>query len=240
MTKWILRLWVKDVDRMQDQDVRERCGVVSGMVGIVLNLCLFAAKLLAGLLTGSIAIMADAFNNLSDAGSSIITLVGFKMAGRPADPEHPFGHGRIEYVAGFVVSMIVILMGAELLKSSVEKIFAPETVAFSWISLGILVASILVKGWMCLFNRKLGKLIDSTAMQATAMDSLSDAVATTTVVIGIGITQWTGWSVDGYTGLIVALFILYTGVKTAKETLSPLLGEKPSPELVEQIKTFNF
>ena len=236
MTKWILRLWVKDVDRMQDQDVRERCGVVSGMVGIVLNLCLFAAKLLAGLLTGSIAIMADAFNNLSDAGSSIITLVGFKMAGRPADPEHPFGHGRIEYVAGFVVSMIVILMGAELLKSSVEKIFAPETVAFSWISLGILVASILVKGWMCLFNRKLGKLIDSTAMQATARDSLSDAVATTTVVIGIGITQWTGWSVDGYTGLIVALFILYTGVKTAKETLSPLLGEKPSPELVEQIK----
>ena len=236
MTKWILRLFVKDVDRIQDQGVRERCGVVSGMVGIVFNVCLFVAKLVAGLLTGSIAIMADAFNNLSDAGSSIITLVGFKMASRPADPEHPFGHGRIEYVAGFVVSMVVILMGVELLKSSVEKIIMPEAVAFSWLSLSILIASILVKGWMCLFNHKLGKLIDSTAMRATAMDSLSDAVATTTVVLGIGITAWTGWCVDGYTGLIVALFILYTGIKTAQETLSPLLGEKPAPELVEQIK----
>lgn len=214
---------------------RQRVGMLSGFTGIFLNLVLFAAKFLAGTLTASIAITADAFNNLSDAGSSIITLVGFKMAGAPADTEHPFGHGRIEYISGLIVSLIIIMMGFELLKSSIEKIITPEAVAFHMLSVIILVVSICVKGWMCLFNRKLGGLIGSAAMQATAMDSLSDVAATSAVLIGTLIGAGTGWALDGYLGVVVALFIMYTGFSTAGDTLRPLLGKVPDREFVEEI-----
>ena len=195
MTDFLVRHFVKQ--DLKSPKGRQQVGQLGGITGIFLNLLLFAAKFTAGSLTGSIAITADAFNNLSDAGSSIVTLVGFKMAGAPADPEHPFGHGRIEYIAGLIVSLIIIMMGFELLKGSAEKIFAPEAVSFSWLSIGILLLSIAVKGWMCLFNRKLGRMIGSTAMQATAMDSLSDVAATTAVLLGTVITATTGVLLDG-------------------------------------------
>lgn len=237
MAEFFLRLFVKDYQTMdRDPVVRQKCGMVGGAIGIFLNVCLFGFKLLAGLVSNSIAIMADAVNNLSDAGSSVVTLFGFKMAGKPADEEHPFGHGRIEYVAGLIVSMAIMLMGIELCKSSVEKIITPETVVFSTLSIVILAVSILVKGWMCLFNRSLGKRMKSTTIQATAMDSLSDAISTTAVLIGVLVSRMTGWHVDGYIGVLVAVFILYTGFTTARETLDLLLGHPPERELVQAIE----
>ena len=234
MTEFLVKRFVKQ--DLKSQKGRQKVGMLGGITGIFLNLVLFAAKFVAGSLTGSIAVTADAFNNLSDAGSSIVTLVGFKLAGAPADPEHPFGHGRIEYIAGLIVSLIIIMMGFELLKTSVEKIFVPELVAFSWLSVGILLLSIAVKGWMCLFNRKLGKMIDSATMQATAMDSLSDVVATTAVLAGTLIASATGLMLDGYLGVVVALFIMYTGFNTASDTLKPLLGKAPEKEFVQEIE----
>ena len=234
MTDFLVRHFVKQ--DLKSQKGRQQVGQLGGIAGIFLNLLLFAAKFTAGSLTGSIAITADAFNNLSDAGSSIVTLVGFKMAGAPADPEHPFGHGRIEYIAGLIVSLIIIMMGFELFKGSAEKIFQPEAVSFSWLSIGILLLSIAVKGWMCLFNRKLGRMIGSTAMQATAMDSLSDVAATTAVLLGTAITAATGVLLDGYLGVLVALFIMYTGFSTANDTLKPLLGKAPDQDFVEEIQ----
>lgn len=210
--------------------------MLGGMVGIAMNLLLFAGKFLAGILTSSIAITADAFNNLSDAGSSILMLIGFKMAGRPSDSNHPFGHGRIEYLAGLAVSMAIMLMGIELIRSSLDKILHPEAMVFQWVSMVILLASIAAKVWMCLFNRKLGKVIDSVAMKTTAMDSLSDAIATSVVVIGIAISAVTDLVLDGYLGILVAGFILYTGYHTAKDSLSPLLGQAPDPALVKDIE----
>ena len=234
MTDFLVRHFVKQ--DLKSQKGRQQVGQLGGIAGIFLNLLLFAAKFTAGSLTGSIAITADAFNNLSDAGSSIVTLGGFKMAGAPADPEHPFGHGRIEYIAGLIVSLIIIMMGFELFKGSAEKIFQPEAVSFSWLSIGILLLSIAVKGWMCLFNRKLGRMIGSTAMQATAMDSLSDVAATTAVLLGTAITAATGVLLDGYLGVLVALFIMYTGFSTANDTLKPLLGKAPDQDFVEEIQ----
>lgn len=234
MTDFLVRHFVKH--DLKSPKGRRQVGQLGGITGIFLNLILFAAKFAAGSLTGSIAVTADAFNNLSDAGSSVVTLVGFKMAGAPADPEHPFGHGRIEYIAGLIVSLIIIMMGFELLKGSAEKIFQPEIVSFSWLSIGILLLSIAVKGWMCLFNRKLGKLIDSAAMQATAMDSLSDVAATSAVLIGTVIAAATGVVLDGYLGVVVALFIMYTGFSTANDTLKPLLGKAPDQEFVDNIQ----
>ncbi len=235
MITFLLRHFIKEYEQTQNPAVRERYGVLAGAVGILLNLCLFAAKFIAGLLTASIAVTADAFNNLSDAGSSVVTLVGFKMAGRPADREHPFGHGRIEYVAGLAVSMAILLVGVELLKGSFTKILHPQRVAFSLVSFGILVLSVLVKCWMCYFNRNLGKRIDSTAMKATAMDSLTDAVATSAVALGALAEHFTNWQADGWIGLLVALFILYSGWNTAKDSLSPLLGQTPDASFVQEI-----
>lgn len=236
MTDFLVRHFIKDSDSVDDPDVRQKYGILGGVVGICCNLVLFLAKLLAGLFTSSISVMADAFNNLSDAGSSIVTVVGFKMANMPADDQHPFGHGRIEYISGLIVSMVIILMGFELGKSSVDKIFHPEDVLFSGFSLVILVLSIGVKLWMGLFNRNLGKRIGSAAMEAAAMDSISDVAATSAVALGMIVGHLSGIHIDGYVGLLVALFILYTGFTTARDTLNPLLGQAPDPELVEQIK----
>jgi cation diffusion facilitator family transporter len=210
--------------------------MLCGAVGIGFNILLFIGKILTGTLTGSIGITADAFNNLSDAGSSIVTLVGFRLSDTKADKEHPYGHGRFEYIAGLFVSMAILLMGFELAKSSVEKIITPEPVTFSYLAVGVLICSILTKLYMFFYNRGIGHKINSSAMRATAMDSFSDVAATSVVLLSTFINKWTGWSIDGYAGLAVALFILYTGVRAAKETISPLLGQSPTREFVEQIE----
>ncbi len=236
MTELFVRLFIRDYKNVENAIVRQKYGMLGGMVGIFCNILLFLAKLFAGLLTSSISITADAFNNLSDAGSCVVSAVGFKMAGRPADHEHPFGHGRIEYISGLIISFVIMLMGLELLKSSAEKIFSPQNVVFSWISFVILLISIGVKLWMGLFNRTLGNRIDSAAMKASAMDSISDVVATSVVALGMLISHFFSLQIDGYLGVLVAGFILYTGFQTAKDTLNPLLGEAPDKEFVESIE----
>ena len=209
--------------------------MLCGIVGIFFNLILFTTKALAGFFSHSIAITADAFNNLSDAASSIITLAGFKMAGQKPDSDHPFGHGRIEYISGLLVSILIVLMGFELVKSSVSKIFHPEVPDYSPVIIGILVFSILVKCYMALYNRSIGSRIGSVAMKATAIDSLSDMIATTVVLIGTIVSAASGIIIDGYCGVLVGMFILYSGFVAAKDTISPLLGQPPEPELVQQI-----
>lgn len=229
-------IFIKNRDQVDDQNVRRAYGMLCGVVGIVLNILLFAGKYLAGMLSGSIAITADAFNNLSDAGSSLITLVGFKFSGRKADADHPFGHGRIEYLSGFGVSMVIILMGFELLKSSVQKVLSPEPVEAGILPVLILIVSICVKMYMAYYNRSVGAKINSEAMKATAMDSLSDTIATFAVLISMAVAYITGYNIDGWCGCIVACFVLYAGYNAAKDTLNPLLGEPPSKEFVEEIR----
>ncbi len=236
MTKLLLRLFVRDYENTSDPAVRLRCGQLAGAVGIVLNLLLFAGKGLAGLITGAISITADAFNNLSDAASSVVTLVGFRLAGQRADREHPFGHGRMEYLAGLAVSALILVVGVELAKTSVEKIISPEEAEFSLLSTAILGAAIVVKLWMGLFNRSLGRKVDSPAMAATAADSLSDSLATTGVLVGTLISHLTHVNLDGWIGLLVSVLVLRAGWGAAKDTLDPLLGQPPRPELVEQVK----
>lgn len=238
MTKLLVKLFIKDSNDTDNPVVRYKYGTFGGIVGIFLNICLFTGKFIAGLITSSIAITADAFNNLSDAGSSIITLVGFKMASKPADNEHPFGHGRFEYISGFIISMIIVLMGFEIGKTSVGKIIHPVDVTFSTISIVILVISVLVKLWMCFFNRNLGKLINSQTMIATSMDSLSDVLATTAVITGVLISKFFKINIDGYLGIAVASFILYTGLSAAKGMLDQLLGEAPDKQFINDIKDF--
>ena len=236
MTERLVRRFIRDWENVGDPAVRERYGALSGGVGILLNLLLSLGKFFAGLLTGSIAVTADAFNNLSDAGSSVVTLVGFKLAGQKADDGHPFGHGRIEYLAGLLVSLLILMVGVELGKTSIEKIFHPEQVDFSLVTVVILIASILVKLWMCLFNRNLGRRIGSAAMEATATDSLSDVVATSAVLAGTLVGEFTGVSIDGWVGVVVAIFILRAGCGAAKDTVDPLLGSAPDPALVKEIQ----
>lgn len=231
LAKWLIR----DRDQLHAPGVRRAYGVLCGAVGIGLNLLLFLGKLLAGVFSGSIAIMADAMNNLSDAGSSVITLIGFQLAGQKPDPEHPFGHGRLEYLSGLIVSLAIILMGVELGKSSLEKIFHPEPVEFSLLAVGILAASIGVKIYMACYNRAVGKKIGSAAMKATAADSLSDCISTAVVLAAMLIGHWTGLLVDGWCGVLVALFILRTGIGAAKETVDPLLGQPPTAEFVQSV-----
>ena len=230
-------LFIKNRDQFGNSDVRRAYGMLCSIVGIALNVFLFAGKYLAGVISGSIAITADAFNNLSDAGSSFISLVGFKFSGMKADADHPFGHGRIEYVSGFGVSMVIILMGIELFKTSIEKIFHPEPVETGALAVGILVVSICVKGYMCFYNRTVGKKIQSETMKATAMDSMSDSIATTAVLISMAVAHVTGISIDGWCGCLVACFVLYAGFGAAKDTLNPLLGEPLSREFVNEIRT---
>ena len=235
MVNFLVKMFIKDSENVTDPDVREKYGTLAGILGIVLNGLLFVAKYIAGVLAGSIAVTADAFNNLSDAGSSLVTLFGFKLAGQKPHSDHPFGHGRFEYIAGLVVSMLIILMGFTLAKDSVGKILHPENVEFSLLSAGILVASILVKLYMCLYNRALAKKIDSVSMKATATDSLSDAVSTLVVLISMLVSRFTGVVIDGWTGALVALMILWAGYCAARDTVSPLLGTAPDKELVDKI-----
>ena len=236
MTELLVRCFIRDSDQVEDAKVRQAYGRLSGLVGIVCNVILFTCKLLAGLMTGAVSIMADAFNNLSDAASSIVTLIGFYMAGKPADLDHPFGHGRIEYLSGLFVAAAILMTGFELLKTSVEKILHPEALSFSAVSIVILIASILMKMWMARFNFNLGHKIKSKAMQATATDSLSDCIATSAVLVGVVVTMITGKNIDGFIGVLVALFVCVAGFNAAKETIQPLLGQAPDPDLVDNIK----
>lgn len=235
MTGLLLRLFVKNHNDTEDPVVRSAYGKLAGAVGIVCNLLLFAGKLLAGILSGSVAVTADAVNNLSDASSSLVTLLGFKLAERPADEEHPYGHARIEYISGLVVAALILLIGAELAKSSFSKILHPETVEFSFLTLGVLVGSILVKLWMALFCRKLGRRIDSTTLLATSADSRNDVISTAAVLVGCLVGYFFDVKLDGYIGMAVALFIIWSGCSIAKDTISPLLGEQASGELVRNI-----
>lgn len=236
MVSFLAKFFVKNSSDYQSPGVRQSYGMLCGIVGIFLNILLFAGKWLAGTLSGSIAITADAFNNLSDAGSSVITLVGFKLSGQKPDPEHPFGHGRMEYISGLFVAVAILIMGFELIKSSVEKILHPEAIDSSPIILGILIASILVKFYMCFYNRQIGKKIDSAAMLATANDSLSDTISTTLVLVATIISQLTGVILDGWFGVLVGFFIFYTGITTIKDTMDPLLGQPPKKEFVKEIE----
>lgn len=237
MVSLLTRFFVKEREDYHNSSVRRAYGVLCSIVGICLNILLFAGKFLAGLLSGSVAIQADAFNNLSDAGSSLITMVGFYFSGMKPDKDHPFGHGRIEYIAGLAVSMLILLMGFELGKSSIGKILHPEPVESSLLVMGILIVSVAVKLYMNFYNRKIGERIDSAAMKATATDSLSDAVATTVVLISMLISDKAGFNVDGWCGVLVACFIFKAGFEAAKDTLTPLLGTAPDPDFIEEIRT---
>ncbi len=236
MIRLLAGIFIKDRENVSDPGVRQAYGVLCGAVGIALNLLLFAGKWLAGILSGSIAVTADAFNNLSDAGSSVITLIGFKLSGQKPDPEHPFGHGRMEYISGLFVSVAILIMAFELVKTSVGKIISPEPVEGSALILLILAASVLVKLYMAYYNRKIGKKISSAAMAATAADSLSDTVSTAAVFLATVLSMTAGWQIDGWCGLLVGIFIFYSGVKAMKETIDPLLGQAPDRELVEKIR----
>ena len=236
MITFLASLFIKDNKNYKEPSVRQAYGVLSGAVGIGLNILLFFGKWLAGTISGSIAITADAFNNLSDAGSSIITLIGFRLSGQEPDPEHPFGHGRMEYISGLLVSVAILVMGFELIGSSIGKLRSPEPIESSALVFGILIASILVKLYMFFYNHSLSKKIESAAMKATSVDSLSDTVATTLVLIATLISKYTGLLLDGWFGILVGLFILYTGGSTLKETIDLLLGQPPKQEFIDEVK----
>ena len=235
MKKLLLHWFVKDYENKDSVKVRAGVGRLSGITGILCNVLLFAGKLAVGILSGSVSITADAMNNLSDAASSIVTLIGFKLAERPADEEHPYGHARYEYLSGLAVAAMILIIGFELAKTSVEKIIHPEAVAFTLPTLLVLLVSIAVKLWLSVFNGRLGKHIDSGTLMATAADSRNDVISTAAVLAAGLVEYFTTWRVDGYIGLAVALFILYSGVMMAKDTISPLLGEAASPELCKLI-----
>lgn len=235
MISFLARLFLKTEGR-DEAALRKEYGILCGAVGIALNVLLFAGKFFAGTLSGSIAITADAFNNLSDAGSSFVTLLGFQLAGQKPDSDHPFGHGRIEYLSGLAVSMLILLMGFELAKSSLDKILHPAPVDSSWLVIAILCVSIAVKLYMSFYNRSLGKKLNAPAMLATAADSLSDSVATTAVLIATLVGRFSGLMIDGWCGILVAAFILWSGFNAAKDTINPLLGTPPTHEFVDQIK----
>lgn len=235
MTSLLLRIFVPEYRNREDTAVRSAIGSMSGAVGICCNLLLFAFKLLVGTLSGSVSITADALNNLSDASGSILTFVGFRLADKPADEHHPFGHARAEYLSGLAVAMLILFIGFELAKSSIEKILHPVAVTLSGLTVLVLLASVAVKLWMCLFNRKLGKMINSSALMATAADSRNDCVATTAVLLAAAVEQLLDIRIDGFAGLAVAAFILYSGIQLARETVNPLLGESADPSLRDDI-----
>lgn len=235
MTQFLLRLFIPHYPDLSKSGVRSAVGKLSGLIGIICNIALFIGKLLAGILAGSVAIIADAMNNLSDASSSIVTLAGFRLAEKPADEEHPYGHARYEYLAGLAVSAIIIVIGFELAKTSAEKVLHPSAVSFTILTAAILIISMLVKLWMMHFNHTLGQTIHSTTLEAAAIDSRNDVLATGAVLLAAIVQHFTTWQIDGFVGLAVALFILYSGVQLALETISPLLGESTSPELRDLI-----
>ena len=236
MTELLIKLFIKSPRDVSSPAVRRAYGTLASTVGIILNLLLAAGKFTVGLLFGAISIQADAINNLSDAGSQIISLITFKMAAKPADRDHPFGHARIEYVASMIVSFLILLVGWELLSGSIDKIIHPAETVFSWISVAVLAVSVVVKLWLCFFNRKIAKKIDSSVMRATAADSLSDAGATAAVLAATLIFKFTGWDPDAYMGILVALLIIWAGIKILNDTKNSILGEKPSEETVAMIR----
>lgn len=232
----LAKKFIKNHNDYSNPEVREKYGMLSGIVGVVLNVLLFAAKLVVGLFSGAVSIIADALNNLTDAGSSIITFIGFKLASKPTDREHPFGHGRMEYITGLIVSMIILLVGIELVKSSAEKLFVASDVNFSYALLIVLGCSILIKLYMFVYNSSTAKKIDSAAMRATALDSVSDCFATLAALFSVLFNKFFGLKTDGIAGLIVAAFIIVTGVKSAKETIGLLVGDSPDPSYVREIE----
>ncbi|MFQ8602821.1 MAG: cation diffusion facilitator family transporter [Anaerovoracaceae bacterium] len=235
MGKLLIRIFVKDHENTGDPQVRERYGKFAGAVGIISNLLLCIIKILVGILSKSIAIVADGINNLADASSSIITLVGFKLAAQPEDENHPYGHARIEYLTGLFISIFIIVIGIQLLKSSVDKIIHPSPIEFSYVTVAVLIIAILIKLWQSLFNTSIGKKIKSVTLMATAADSRNDVIATSVVLISLLIGKAADIQIDGYMGCLVALFILWSGIQLVRETSSPLLGEAPDEDLVNNI-----
>lgn len=238
MTQFLVKTFVKNYEDIGDSQVRTAYGVLSSSVGICCNIFLFCLKLAVGMMAGSVSVMSDAFNNLSDAASSIISFVGVKIANRPADKEHPFGHGRLEYIAALVVAFLVVEVGFSLFKTSVDKIMHPTDLTFSILSVVLLAASIAVKLWMGFFNRRLGHQINSSVMKATAADSFGDVLATFATILTLVVYGIWGWNIDGIVGLIVSVIIVIAGINIAKDTLAPLLGEAVSPEMAEKISAF--
>lgn len=236
MVHLLLKWFVPNYEQTESDAVRERYGFLSGMVGIICNIILFVLKYIMGVLSGSVSIISDAFNNLSDSGSCILTLVGYKMAAKPADKDHPFGHGRMEYLFSLIIAVIIVLVGVELFQSSFDKIFHPKAVTFSWFVLAALLLSVGVKLWMAYFNNRLGKMINSSIMQATAKDSLSDVIATTTTIIALVASKFTQLPLDGIMGCVVSLFIFFAGYSIIRDTVDDLIGKPANPETVAKIK----
>lgn len=235
MINLLIKKFIKNYDNIDDAKVRNSYGYLAGIVGIIFNILLFVVKLFVGLVTSSIAITADAFNNLSDALSSIVTIVGFKLSSMPADKEHPYGHGRVEYIAALIVSFMVIIVGIEFTKSSIVRIFNPSPVKFELIPFILLILTIFVKIWLSLFNKKIGDRIGSAALKAAALDALGDIFTSTCVAISLLVSKFTDFPIDAYVGVVVSLIILYSGIGLIRETISPLLGEAPDPNLVEDL-----
>lgn len=236
MTRLLIKCFIKNPENITDHKVRESYGLLGSIVGIIANAILCLTKIGVGILFNSMSILADGLNNLSDAGSSIVTLIGFRLSSKPADEDHPYGHARIEYLSGLIVSFIILILGLELIRSSFDKIIHPEPLSFSLVMAIVLIFSIVIKLWLALFNKKLGKRIDSTTMLATAADSLNDVIATSAVLIALIIAKFTGWHLDGYMGVLVGCFVFYSGIQLIKETVNPLLGEAPSPELIQTVE----
>lgn len=236
MQNWLVKKFVHDYENVHDISVRASYGKLSGKVGIFCNAFLFAVKFIMGTISGSVSITADAVNNLSDAASSVISLIGFKMAEKPADEDHPYGHARYEYLSGLTVAVMIILIGFELFKTSFDKVIHPSTVDFSIALVIVLAVSILIKLWMAFFNKSLGKKINSSALEATAADSRNDVISTSAVLVAAVISHFFKINLDGYMGIAVAVFILYSGIGLVKDTLDPLLGKAPEPELVDYIQ----
>lgn len=235
MTSLLVKAFVKNYKNTADSKVRTAYGILASIVGIICNLILFAVKITIGTIIQSISVTADAFNNLSDAASSIISFIGVKMASRPADEEHPFGHGRYEYIAALAVAFLVLQVGFTCFKSAIDKIIHPEDISFNYILVGILILSILIKVWLGLFNRGLGEKINSTVMKATAADAFGDVLVTSATVVSILISKFTGYNIDGYMGIVVSIFVLLAGFNIAKDTLEPLLGQAVSTEVYDLI-----
>lgn len=238
MIKLLGKLFIKDYKNYSDKTVREKYGFITSLTGIAINLVLFSVKLFAGILCGAVSITADAFNNLSDAGSSLISLFGFKLSAKPKDDKHPFGHGRMEYVSSFLVAVLIVLVGYELITSSVNKIIHPEIISVKTVAVVILAISVIAKLYMFLYNFSYSKKLNSPVLRATASDSISDTVSTAVVLLGFCLSSVLPFSVDGYIGVLVALFILFTGIKSLKEAIGLLVGEKPDKEFVEEIEKF--
>lgn len=236
MINFIIKSFIKDYENVKDQSVREAYGKLGSVVGILANIVLSISKIVIGTIFNSISITADGVNNLSDAGSSVVTFIGFKISGKPADKDHPFGHARIEYLTGLAVGAIILLLGLELIKSSADKIRNPEVTVFSWNMVCVLALSIVIKLWLSFFNLSLADRISSSAMKATAMDSRNDVISTAAVLVSLFIAKFSGLEIDGYMGVIVALFILYSGFSILKDILNPLLGEMPDPDFIEKIE----